>query len=127
MIVAGIGCRKGASADAIEAAIDGALKACGLERKALSALATAADKGLEPGLRAAAERLSLCLILVGEAELRRASGSVLTVSERVVALKGVPSIAESAALAAAGPQARLLAPRVSSGPAVCAIARGDPE
>jgi len=35
---------------------------------------------------------------------------------------GVPSLAEAAALAAAGPTARLIAPRVAVGPATCALA-----
>jgi cobalt-precorrin 5A hydrolase len=125
IVIAGIGCRRNASADAIEAVIDAALAACNLERGELTALATAAEKGVEPGLRAAAGRLALCLVLVGETELRRVSGAVLTISERVVALKGVPSIAETAALAAAGAAARLLAPRISNAQATCAIAVGE--
>jgi cobalt-precorrin 5A hydrolase len=124
MIVAGIGCRRQASADVIEDAIDRALAACGRRRDELAVLATAAEKGVEPGLRAVAERLSLCLILVSEAEMRRASGAALTVSERVVRLKGVPSVAETAALAAAGAGARLLGPKVSNAQASCAIAIG---
>jgi cobalt-precorrin 5A hydrolase len=35
---------------------------------------------------------------------------------------GVPSAAEAAALAAGGPAARLLAPRIAVGPATCALA-----
>jgi cobalt-precorrin 5A hydrolase len=37
-------------------------------------------------------------------------------------LTGVPSVSEAAALAAAGPDARLIAPRVAVGPATCALA-----
>jgi cobalt-precorrin 5A hydrolase len=40
----------------------------------------------------------------------------------VLALKGVPSVAEAAALAAGGPRSRLLAPRIAVGPATCALA-----
>ena len=57
MIVAGIGCRRGATAAAIELGIEAALLECRLNRSALNALATAAEKGDEPGLRAAADRL----------------------------------------------------------------------
>jgi cobalt-precorrin 5A hydrolase len=46
----------------------------------------------------------------------------VTRSERVVALMGVPSVAEAAALAAGGTKARLLAPRIALGPATCALA-----
>jgi cobalt-precorrin 5A hydrolase len=35
---------------------------------------------------------------------------------------GVPCVAEAAALAAGGPAARLLVPRIAVGPATCALA-----
>ena len=125
MIVAGIGCRKGARAEAIEQAIDAALERCGLERTGLDALATEADKGEEPGLVAAARRLALPLILVDQAGLGRAAKGALTHSARVQELKGVPSVAETAALAAAGRASRLIGPRVAMAQAACAIAVGD--
>lgn len=125
MIVAGIGCRRGASAAAIEQSIEAALAECRMDRSALDALATASEKGEEPGLRDAAIRLSLPLILVFEPELVLAADRALSVSQRVLDLKGVPSIAETAALAAAGRNARLLAARVSNREASCAIAIGE--
>jgi len=125
MIVAGIGCRRGAPGVAIELSIEAALAECRLERSALNALATAAEKGDEPGLRAAADRLSLPLILVAKPDLVLASDRVLSFSKRVFSLKGVPSIAETAAIAAAGRDARLLARRVSNREAACAIAIGE--
>ena len=39
-----------------------------------------------------------------------------------MALAGVPSVAEAAALAAGGPDARLIVPRIAVGPATCALA-----
>ena len=39
-----------------------------------------------------------------------------------MALTGVPSVAEAAALAAGGAAARLVAPRIVVGPATCALA-----
>jgi cobalt-precorrin 5A hydrolase len=125
MIVAGLGCRRGAPVSAIEQSIEAALLECGLEHSKLCALATAAGKSNEPGLREAAARLSLPLILVAEPELVRAAPGALTHSQRVLDLKGVPSVAETAALAAAGRGARLLAARVSNKEASCAIAIGE--
>ena len=127
MIVAGIGCRRNAAAGAIEASIEAALSACGLDRSRLAALATAAEKGGEPGLQAAASRLELRLMLIGEADMARVAERALTFSPRVNALKGVPSVAETAALAAAGRGARLLCARVSNKEAACAIAIGESE
>jgi cobalt-precorrin 5A hydrolase len=90
-------------------------------------LATAADKaGAEP-IRALARDLGLALRAVAPADL--AAQETLTRSPRVAARFGTGSLAEAAALAAAGPGARLLGPRVVSGDglATAAIAeRKDP-
>jgi cobalt-precorrin 5A hydrolase len=43
----------------------------------------------------------------------------------VLALTGVPSLAEAAALAAAGPSAGLIASRLVFGAATCALARSE--
>jgi len=122
MIVAGIGCRKGASADQIGAAIDAALSRAGLQQAALAMLAAPAVKGGEPGIAAAATSLGVPLVLIPQSELEAAGERTVTRSERVVALMGVPSVAEAAALAAGGPAARLVAPRTAVGPATCALA-----
>ncbi len=75
-LVAGLGCRRGAPADAIAAALAAALHAAG---------------------------------------------------RTPAALTGLPSLAEAAALAAAGPGARLLGPRQSArGLATCALATPEP-
>jgi cobalt-precorrin 5A hydrolase len=120
VIVAGIGCRKGATADEIAAAIAAALARAGLD--AVDLIATPAIKGGEPGIAAAAAKLGIPLVLVPPAELEAASPRTVTRSERVVQLMGVPSVAETAALAAAGPTARLITPRTVTGPATCALA-----
>jgi cobalt-precorrin 5A hydrolase len=125
MIVAGIGCRKGASAREIGAAISAALARAGLGRDALGLLAAPAMKGGEPGIAAAATDLGVPLVLVAQADLEAAGARTATRSARVVALMGVPSAAEAAALAAGGPAARLLAPRIAVGPATCALATNE--
>jgi cobalt-precorrin 5A hydrolase len=122
MIVAGVGCRKGASADAVRAAIAAALDRAGVPADALDLIATAAVKGGEPGISAAAHALGLPLVLVPQADLESAGARTVSRSERVVALLGVPSLAEAAALAAGGPAARLVAAKTAVGPATCALA-----
>jgi cobalt-precorrin 5A hydrolase len=62
------------------------------------------------------------LLVVPQRDLEAAGARTVTKSARVVALAGVPSVAEAAALAAGGPRARLIAPRVAVGPATCALA-----
>jgi len=125
MIVAGVGCRKGASAHEIGAAIDAALARAGLRADALDAIATPAMKSSEAGIAAAASDFGVPLVLVPQVDLEAAGARTVTRSERVVALMGVPSAAEAAALAAAGPTGRLVAPRTAVGAATCALAASE--
>ncbi len=126
MIVAGIGCRKGASATDVNAAIDAALKEAGQSAEALSVLATSDGKGSEPGLIEAARERGLELVLVKPAALEAAGSRTRSFSPRVQEMFGVPSVAEAAALAAAGPQSELLIPRVIVESVTCAIAGDGP-
>jgi cobalt-precorrin 5A hydrolase len=122
MIVAGIGCRKGASAADISAAIDDALTRAGLAAQALDLIAAPEFKGGEHGVAAAAVARGVPLVLVAQAELEEAGARTKTRSERVLSLTGVPSVAEAVALAVGGPAARLLVPRTTVGIATCALA-----
>jgi cobalt-precorrin 5A hydrolase len=123
MIVAGIGCRRGTSADQIEAVISAALTQAGLERQQLVMIATAALKGGERGIMDAAAACGVPLVLVPQEDLAAAGARTVSFSERVVAIAGVPSVAEAAALAAAGAAARLIGSRIAVGPATCALAQ----
>ena len=125
MIVAGVGCRRNTSAPDIEAAVRAALARSGLAADALDAIATTASKHDEAGIETAAARLGVAVVLVSEAELEAAGERTQTRSERVLALTGVPSVAEAAALAAAGPSARLISPRLVIGSATCALAASE--
>ena len=122
LIVVGIGCRKGATEKEIEAAIQAALKEAGRPQDAVGLIATSDGKGGEPGIVAAAAARRLRLVLVGPAELEAAGSRTQSSSPLVKALAGVPSVAEAAALAAGGPSAKLILPRISVGPVTCALA-----
>ena len=122
MIIAGVGCRKGAAATEIEAAIAAALTESGLGATSLDLIATAKAKEAEPGIAAAAVALGVRLVLVQAADLAVADARTVTRSERVKQHVGVSSVAEAAALAAGGPSARLLVARIVVGPATCALA-----
>jgi cobalt-precorrin 5A hydrolase len=126
MIVAGIGCRRGAAAPDVEAAIRAALARAGVAAEDLDAIATIAAKQDEAGIEAAAAKLGVAVVLVSEADLEAATPRTETRSERVLALMGTPSVAEAAALAAAGPSARLIGPRLVIGSATCALAVTEP-
>jgi cobalt-precorrin 5A hydrolase len=122
MIAAGVGCKRGASAPDIEAAIRAALARANIAADALDVIATIEAKNAEAGIHAAAKTLGVSVVIVAEPELAAAGARVATRSNRALAFAGVGSVAEAAALAAAGPSAKLIAPRLVTGAATCALA-----
>jgi cobalt-precorrin 5A hydrolase len=122
IVAAGLGCRKDCSASEITGLVRLALDHAGLSQNELSGLFAPAFKQSEAGLALAAAELGVPLILMPEAALKAAEPRALTRSERVVALTGLGSVAETAALAGAGPVSRLVQPRIASANATCAIA-----
>ncbi len=123
MIIAGIGCRKGATAEEVETAIAAALEQTGCAGEEFALMATSDGKGDEPGIIAAAAARRVRLVLVRPAELEAVGSRTQSSSPRVKALAGVPSVAEAAALFAGGPKAELVAPRIAVGPVTCALVR----
>ena len=113
MRVTGLGFRRGVSAESLRAAI--ALVGLG------EALATAEDKVHEPGLVRLAQDLGLRVFGVARSDLQ---AQAVEGSTRVMAEYGTGSVAEAAALAAAGPGARLVHSKRSGpdGRAVAALA-----
>lgn len=127
MIVAGVGSRRGVTAQEVRAAVEGALARYEVRLCDISLMAAPAMKGSEPGIMKAALDLGLLLVMVPQAQLEAAGTRAITRSERVVALMGVPSAAEAAALAVAGRRSALIGPRFVLGPVTCALAKeGDP-
>jgi cobalt-precorrin 5A hydrolase len=125
VIVAGLGCRKGVSAAEVESALEAALAHHRLSAHQLKRIAVPALKGTEAGVIAAAAARGVVPTLIAQSALEAASPHTLTRSARSMEAMNVHSVAEAAALAAAGPNARLLAPRVAVGPVTCALAEGD--
>ena len=125
MIVAGVGFRRGASADEIEKVVRLALGVFQLAPERLDSLATESAKATEPAFAEAAQRLSARMAACTVEDLDRVAGQVLTPSKLVLESKGVPSIAEASALVVAGRNGRLLGTRVATAQATCAIAIGD--
>jgi cobalt-precorrin 5A hydrolase len=122
MVIAGIGCRKGVSAEDVLAAIAEALDRFAVDRTHLDALATGEIKQDEGGIAAASARLGMPLQIIGGVELKMADDRAVSCSEKSLELTGVGSVSEAAALAAAGPDSVLLGPRLIVGPVTCAIA-----
>lgn len=119
MIVAGFGFRKAAGLPSLRAAL--ALAQQGLPP--VSALAVPEDKA--PLLADLAEALGLPLIAISQHALETAPTH--THSDASLSARSTGSVAEAAALAAAGPGACLITPRHISPDrmATCAIAQGN--
>jgi cobalt-precorrin 5A hydrolase len=126
LMVAGIGCRSGVSAEEVESALVAALVVVLAPsppaRRTLSLIATPAAKGHEPGIIAAAAARGIPLVLIAQSDLEAANPRTLTHSEHAMIVMNVHSVAEAAALAGAGPTSRLLGPRIAVGPVTCALA-----
>ena len=125
VIVAGVGCKRGAPMQDIETALVAALARAGVNANDLAAIATGNTKQGERGIESVAAKLGVKLMLIPEGELKAAGARATTRSDRVLALMGLPSLAETAALAAAGPSARLIVSRLAVGAATCALAISD--
>jgi cobalt-precorrin 5A hydrolase len=116
----GVGCRAGASAEAVERLVREALARAGLETASLHGLRRV------PALTEAAARLGLALYWHDEAALRAAAPRIVSHSPRVAALFGVGSVAEAAALAGAGADARIVIAKFSADGVSVAVAKGGP-
>lgn len=118
MIVAGFGFRSQTTFAALQDALDKAGGAAGVTH-----LATIAAKA--QGLESLSQALGVPVIVLAAGMLR--DQATITRSDRVEALYGTGSVAEAAALAAAGPGARLRGSRAVSadGTATAAIAEGE--
>ncbi len=119
MTVAGIGFRANATTQSLRAALAAAGGADGV-----TALATSDAKAKSAVILALATELNLPVIGISAALL--AAQTTLTNSARVREKTGAGSLAEAAALAATGSDARLLGPRTVSPDhmATAAIAKG---
>jgi cobalt-precorrin 5A hydrolase len=129
MIAAGLGCRKGCAGEDLVRALDAALEGAGRALSEVHALYAPAFKAEEGALVQIAERLGKPLVLLRMEELQLQAAHALTQSAHVAVRFGIPSIAETAALAGACASsdardagAKLLGPRHIAGGASCALA-----
>ncbi len=123
MIAAGLGCRKGTSAEVLLSAINMACDSAGISRESIAALATGEIKRHEKGLNELAAQLGLPLHVFGEAALKQAEDRTQTVSKHSLAQTSTPSLSEAAALVAAGKGSELIVARLIADGATCALAR----
>ncbi|MEU8611223.1 cobalamin biosynthesis protein [Actinoplanes sp. NPDC048791] len=121
-LVLGLGARAGVPEEELAAAIDTALRQADLEPAQVNALATLDRRAAEAGVRAVAQRYGWPV--TGFAAAALADVDVPHGSGIVAEATGTPSVAEAAALLAAGPDAVLVLPKTAFPRSTVAIARG---
>lgn len=119
VIVAGVGFSAAAQADEIADLVRAALACAGARA---DRLATAEARAALPAFAEAARLLGLPGEAIPPAVMRATTG-VVSCSARAQAAHDVGSVAEAAALAAAGAGATLLVARIAGARVTCALAR----
>jgi cobalt-precorrin 5A hydrolase len=122
-LIAGIGLRADTSEADIAACLDAALTAAGFADEPVPRIATLAARESEPGLLALAKARNAELVAIPDEALKGFEAACATRSTRIAALYGVGSVAEAAALAAAGPGGVLVQARIATARVTCALAR----
>jgi cobalt-precorrin 5A hydrolase len=112
-LVIGLGFRDSASAHAIGEVLTSAVRQAAMPNAA-TVLAVVEDKATHPGLLAAVRASHYPIEAVSADTMRQADARIITRSERVTRQRGVGSVCEATALAAAGDRARLVVTRVVS-------------
>jgi cobalamin biosynthesis protein CbiG len=120
VIVVGVGCSRGCSSGEILELVDAALREARVEAEHVAALATVDRRAEESGVLDAAHRRGWPLETFPATAL--AAVTVPTPSKVVARHVGTASVAEAAALLAAGARVLLLTKRCSAH-ATCALAR----
>lgn len=120
-LVAGVGCKRGTTREAIDAWAVAVFEAHGLAIGSLAAVATVTLKLDEPGLVAFAAGRGVPLAAFPAEQLADQPG-IETPSERVRSRVGIAAVAEPAALRAAG-ASRLLVPKQKGPGVTLAVAR----
>lgn len=118
-LVAGVGASSGAPADELAALLSASLDAAGLSRASLGALATIDRRAGDEALSS----IGLPIEAFPADELATGAAFVPNPSEVVAGAVGTPSVAEAAALLAAGPDGELVVAKQKSPHFTVAIAR----
>lgn len=124
-LVAGLGCRKGVSVEALCGLVKMALHHAHQKQGDLVLLAVPAFKETA-NFALVGNHLGVPMVYVDQPALAAVQDRCLTQSSVTERITGLAAVAEAAALAAAGPGAQLLGPRIARDGATCAIARRAP-
>jgi cobalamin biosynthesis protein CbiG len=119
-VAVGVGLRPGAPAADLAVVVAAALAAAGVPPPAVATLATLDRRAAEPAVRDLAARHGWPVAAYPAADLDRVP---VPADDRTRRAVGTGSVAEAAALLAAGPGAVLLVPKTTGGAVTVAVAR----
>ncbi len=118
----GVGCERHASAAELRDLVEATLAAAGLAPQAVAGVVSVALKAAEPAIHALAGSLAVPARFLEREALAAEAPRLATPSAVVEAEIGIPGVAEAAALAAAGPDGRLLVTKQKSRRCTVAVA-----
>ncbi|KQV81783.1 cobalamin biosynthesis protein [Rhizobium sp. Root1220] len=121
--VIGLGCERGTSVSELHELALTALAMARIDPRQLAGLASINARNSEPAICAVAAYFGVPSIFFDAQTLERETPRIKTPSKIVFARIGCHGVAESAALAASGPAAELILPKIKSAHATAAIAR----
>ncbi|MEZ2127227.1 MULTISPECIES: cobalamin biosynthesis protein [unclassified Sinorhizobium] len=117
-----MGCERGTPSDETIRLAEKALQAAGIAVAQLRLLTSIDNRAQEPAILAVGKHFAIELVVFDAEALEKETPRLANPSEVVFARVGCHGVAEAAALAAAGPQAKLVLPKIKSGTATAAIA-----
>ncbi|WP_018699276.1 precorrin-3B C(17)-methyltransferase [Amorphus coralli] len=118
----GVGTDRGCPPDDLIRLAEDVLDEAGVAREAVACIVSLDRKADEPAVHALATHFGVPARFFTQEELGAVSGRLANPSEVVLSEVGVPGVAEGAALAAAGPDGRLLVEKTKTQRATCAVA-----
>ena len=122
-LAVGIGCERGAAPEEVVALATSCLDRAGLAADAVAGVYSIDLKSDEPAVHAVASALGVSARFIGASALEAEAPRLRNPSDLVFREVGCHGVAEGAALAAAGPEGRLVVEKTKSVRATCAIAR----
>ena len=122
VLALGVGCERGAVPDKLIALVDETLAKQGLARESVACVTSLDLKADEAAVHALAECLGVPARFFDGATLEAETPRLENPSLAVFAAVGCHGVAEGAALAAAGPDGRLIVPKVKAQRVTCAVA-----
>lgn len=122
VLALGVGAERGAPAEMLQALVETSLAEGGLAAAAVACVVSLDLKAAEPAVHAVAAGLGVPARFLPAARLLEETDRLSTRAETVFRETGCWGVAEGAALAAAGPDARLLVPKRKGARVTCAVA-----